>query len=374
MRKLLNNTCFSNGKCYSESNYLCAQVTKKRMQQMITIKELADILGMSTTTVSNVIHGKTREVSQGTIERVEQALQQYDYVPNISARNLAQNKSKIIGLAMKARQDKYTNFIKDPFVSELVGGIEKTVRRLGYFMMIYISDDISEILKQVSTWNADGLLLLGMLGDDAVRIREKYHKPIVCIDSYFMPEFDQFLNVGLEDEKGTCDMIRYMIDCGHRKIAFLADNCIGVDGERFKGYRKALQQNGLPYDEKDFFLFQPSQEKREASLGELCERARAYTAVFCASDYYAILLMNALEDRGIHVPQDISVAGFDDNVLGQLHRPALTTIHQDVEQKGDIAAELLITQLQGEKPKKKKILLPTQLIIRSSVRDLRAEH
>ena len=84
--------------------------------------------------------------------------------------------------------------------------------------------------------------------------------------------------------------------------------------------------------------------------------------------------MNALEDRGIHVPQDISVAGFDDNVLGQLHRPALTTIHQDVEQKGDIAAELLITQLQGEKPKKKKILLPTQLIIRSSVRDLRAEH
>ena len=109
------------------------------MQQMITIKELADILGMSTTTVSNVIHGKTREVSQGTIERVEQALQQYDYVPNISARNLAQNKSKIIGLAMKARQDKYTNFIKDPFVSELVGGIEKTVRRLGYFMMTQTS-------------------------------------------------------------------------------------------------------------------------------------------------------------------------------------------------------------------------------------------
>lgn len=93
---------------------------------MITIKEIAQMLGMSTTTVSNVIHGKTKEVSQATIEKVEAALEEYNYIPNISARNLAQNESKIIGVAMRSRKDKYDdNALKDPFTGELIGGIEK---------------------------------------------------------------------------------------------------------------------------------------------------------------------------------------------------------------------------------------------------------
>ena len=87
---------------------------------MITIKELAEILNLSTTTVSNVIHGKTKEVSKATIERVQEALTKYEYVPNISASNLARNKSKIIGVALLARPDKYPNLLTDPFISELV--------------------------------------------------------------------------------------------------------------------------------------------------------------------------------------------------------------------------------------------------------------
>ncbi|HUM82989.1 MAG TPA: LacI family DNA-binding transcriptional regulator [Lachnospiraceae bacterium] len=340
---------------------------------MITIKEISKILGLSTTTVSNVIHGKTGEVSPETILKVRDILDKYDYVPNISARNLAQNESKIIGLAMKSRSDKYENFIKDPFVSELIGGIEKTVRRLGYFMMIYISNDVADLLKQVSTWNADGLLLLGMLGDDGIRIHEKYKKPFVCIDTYYIPEFHDFVNIGLEDEKGTYDIVKYMIDCGHRKIAFFADNCIGVDYERFKGYRKALKQAGIRYEEKkDFFMFRPGPEEREKSFEELCSRSSEYTAMFCASDYYAILMMNELSDRGIRVPQDISVAGFDDNLLAQLHRPALTTVHQDVEGKGIIAAETLVKMIKGEKIRKRSLLLPTELRIRESVCDLKS--
>ncbi len=91
---------------------------------MITIKEIAQSLNMSTTTVSNVIHGKAGQVSEETRRRVEEFLREVDYVPNINARNLAQNESKIIGFALKARSDKYENLIMDPFISELIGGVE----------------------------------------------------------------------------------------------------------------------------------------------------------------------------------------------------------------------------------------------------------
>ena len=114
---------------------------------MITIKEIAAQLNMSTTTVSNVIHGKDREVSEEKRAIVREFLDKVDYVPNINARNLAQNESKIIGVALKARADKYENLIMDPFVSELIGGIEETIRNAGYFMMLYISRDTEKIIS-----------------------------------------------------------------------------------------------------------------------------------------------------------------------------------------------------------------------------------
>ncbi len=119
-------------------------------------------------------------------------------------------------------------------------------------------------------------------------------------------------------------------------------------------------------------MFRPGPEEREKSFEELCSRSSEYTAMFCASDYYAILMMNELSDRGIRVPQDISVAGFDDNLLAQLHRPALTTVHQDVEGKGIIAAETLVKMIKGEKIRKRSLLLPTELRIRESVCDLKS--
>ena len=133
---------------------------------MITIKEIAAQLDVSTTTVSNVIHGKTKEVSPETIKKVQKFLEEVEYVPNISARNLAQNESKIIGVVLKSRPDRYISLLQDPFVCEMISGLEDAIRSAGYYMMVYISDDIAEIISHISTWNADGLILFCMLDDD----------------------------------------------------------------------------------------------------------------------------------------------------------------------------------------------------------------
>ena len=338
---------------------------------MITIKELARKLNLSTTTVSNVIHDKTHEVSVSTIERVEKALEEYDYVPNINARNLAQNKSKIIGLAMKPRADKSSNIFKDPFISEVIGGIEKTVREAGYFMMIYASDDMNELLKQVSTWNVDGLLLFGLLGEDGAAVRRKYKKPVVCIDIYNMVCDPPVYSVGLEDEAGAYKAVRYLTDLGHRKIAFLSDDIIGVDRERFRGYKKALNDAGIEYKDDNYLKLNPWEEEIEQSLSDICRKSQNFSAVFCTSDLYAVQLTAKLFDSGIRVPEDISVIGFDDNALSKYHRPGITTVHQDMEKKGIVAAETLIRLLKGLEVEKSMNQLATNLVIRDSVKDLR---
>ena len=164
---------------------------------MITIKEIASRLGLSTTTVSNVIHGKTREVSAETIECVQKFLEEVEYVPNINARNLAQGQSKIIGVVLKSLDFRLwhsSNILSDPFVADMIGGIEKAVREAGYYMMLYISDDIAEIIQHISIWNVDGLILFSMMDDDGNRVAAKYHKPIVCIDTYSSKNNDDFVN------------------------------------------------------------------------------------------------------------------------------------------------------------------------------------
>ncbi|MBE5825145.1 MAG: LacI family transcriptional regulator [Butyrivibrio sp.] len=336
---------------------------------MITIKEIARQLNMSTTTVSNVIHGKAGEVSEDTKKKVEEFLKKVDYVPNISARNLAQNESKIIGLALKARADKYENLIMDPFVSVLIGGVEETIRSAGYFMMLYISRDTDEIMRHVSTWNVDGLILFGMLDDDGIRVSEKYKKPIVCIDTYSLEGLKHFTNVGLDDEQGAYEMTSYLISQGHKRIAFLSDNTKGVDLARLNGYKKALKDNKLKFKSTDFLQIRPRSEDIDESLDEICNRASEFTAIMCVSDLYAVTLMSALLDRGVSVPDDISVVGFDDNMLGQLYRPALTTVHQDVKAKGVTAADTLLKQLSGQKTPN-QIKLPTRLVIRDTVKNL----
>lgn len=339
---------------------------------MITIKEMANMLGISSTTVSNVIHGKTSEVSKETVKKVQNLLKKYDYVPNINARNLAKNSSKIIGVAINVMKDKHDNLIKDPFFSEILGAIEKSIRANGYFMMLYISYDILEILKYVSTWNADGLVFLGIQENDGEKIKQKYKKPKVFIDSYFHDGVTDFVNIGLEDTKGAYEMTKYLIECGHKKIALFTDNGKGLDYQRILGYQKALKEYGIEFHEEDVIVLEPVKGRIDNGLDEIYKLSEKYTAFFCMSDQYAVKIMNYMIDRGKNIPDDLSIVGFDNNAYGQLCRPALTTVHQDITRKGEIAIEYLISMIQGKEPKNKMVMLPVQLVIRNTVKNLNA--
>ncbi|MFA9378678.1 MAG: LacI family DNA-binding transcriptional regulator [Lachnotalea sp.] len=337
---------------------------------MVTIKDIADMLGISTTTVSNVIHGKTGEVSQKTVERVQKLVQEYNYVPNINARNLAQNKSKIIGVAIKASHFKYENIISDPFFAELIGAIEAEVRSKGYFMMIYISATIEEIIQYVSTWNVDGLILVGMIHDDYIKMKWRYKKPTVLIDSYLPEGITKYVNIGLDDEVGSYNMTKYLLENGHHKIGFVADNMEGVDYYRYMGHKKALQDNKILVEEENLMIVPQGHQEEKAILKEFYEKIGSLTAFMFCSDYYATIVLNYLTDRGVKVPDDISITGYDNNHFSKVVRPALTTVGQDVTKKGSQAVSYLIKMINGQPIKQLDIKLPTELVIRSTVRKI----
>lgn len=342
---------------------------------MITIKEIANALHVSTTTVSNVIHGKTKEVSPQTVERVQKYLDEVHYVPNISAQNLAQNRSKIIGVVLMQEYYEDVNLFTDPFATELIGSLERAISAAGYYMMLYISDSVSEVIRYISTWNADGLILFATEDDAALKISRHYKKPAVFIDTYIkkgtVRDLHQwYVNVGLDDEEAAYEAIQYLISCGHKKIAFLSRNMLGSDQIRFQGYLRAMEDAGLPAGDKDLLLRYSVKTKTHVAYRDLAEDVRKYTAVFCCSDTTAIHLINALEGKGIHVPEDLSVIGFDDNAAASLSRPPLTTVHQDISEKGRTAISLLMQMINGNVPSRHNYILPTRLVKRESVRQI----
>ena len=337
---------------------------------MVTIKDMAEILGISTTTVSNVIHGKTSQVSQKTVEKVEKLLEEYEYVPNINARNLANNSSRIIGMVIKGRRDRIDNLIANSFFGDLVSAIEAETRAIGYFMMLYISDDINELMRHVSTWNVDGLVMIGILHDDFARIKSRYKKPAVLIDSYAPRNVADYVNVGLDDEQACYDMADYLLENGHRKIAFLADNMEGVDYQRYMGFLRAMHDHGVGTDEDNLIMIHPGILERRSNMREIYEKSKNFTAFMCCSDYYAAMLISDFTDRGVKIPEEVSFTGFDDDAMSRLVRPKLTTIHQNIREKGRVAVDCLEKLIRGEELEKKNYTLPVEMVFRDSVKKI----
>ena len=340
---------------------------------MITIKDMAEIAGVSPTTVANVLHGRTKKMSKETLKKVQDVIDRSNYVSNMGARVLANYGSRIIGVIMNYDRRAENNALSDPFYGTIVGALEKEIREHGYYMMLYMAGSIEETVRLASSWNIEGLVALGCRPDEARKIRQQMELPVVLIDSYFEDGVEDCYNVGLDDFGGGYRMTNYLIRQGHRHIAFLADEKepVGVDRERLKGYQKALEENGIEFREKDYIPLSFRKQTRHTRLWEFSQdRISEYTALFFASDFYASDAVNIFRTQGIRVPEDISIVGFDDNVFAEHCRPMLTTVQQVVADKAYYAFDMLYKLIKGEECPESNIHLPVKLVIRESVKKL----
>ena len=315
----------------------------------MTLKDIADKAGVSMMTVSNVINGKNNRVSAKTIEKVNAIIKECGYVPNLSARNLTNKTSSIIGIIIHLDDDALDeNYLENPYVSTMIGTIEKELRRNGYYTMVRSVSRKSDITLVLKNWNVDGFIFLYPDEHDYLRqFIESSPCPVAILDSHL--NIPGLINVCSDDEKGLYLATKYMINRGHSHIAFIADykdNYLLT--RRFQGYCRALEECRIPLREEYIFPYSPSYEGGIAAGKEIASRSLKATAAVTTADICAIGIMEGARLGGLRVPVDLSVIGYDNLSLCQYTSPKLTSISQNIPRKALLATQLLLNKIKGE--------------------------
>ena len=332
-------------------------------QQRVRIRDIAEELGLSTATVSNVIHGKTGKVSGETVRRVQALLEERHYIPSMAGILLAQNSSKIIGVFLNDHEKYEGRVLEDAFIAASLNALCAEIEAHGQFMMVKRAKNPGEILQFASMWNMDGLVVIGFCRQDYMFLRNRMRIPFVVYDGV-CENPERIANITLDNRGGGFQVGALFRRTGHRRALCISDNETGVDRARMEGFRAGFAPGGA-----ETLIVPMQREQRLALYRRELERFRRITAAFAVSDVYAIELMRFLAESGLSVPGDVSVAGFDGIPLGEMVTPTLTTVRQDGALRAKIAVERL-QELRENRCAEATVVLPVQLIERESTRAL----
>jgi LacI family transcriptional regulator len=330
-------------------------------EQRVRISDIAQELGLSTATVSNVIHGKTKKISDETVKRVMALLEERQYIPNMAGILLAQNSSKIIGVFVNDHEKYEGHTLDDFFIASSLNHLSTEIEANGQFMMVKKAKNAEEIIQFASMWNMDGIVVIGFCDQDYMYLRNHMRIPFVVYDGY-CEKPERILNITIDNYDGGFQIGTYFREGGHKRALCIADNDICVDMERYQGFR-----DGFASGMVEFVMIPMRKEERWEYYRRNLSMFQSITAVFAVSDYYAMDLICFLQEQGIRVPEQISVAGFDDIPMCRMFCPTLTTVKQDGALRAKIAVEKL-GELKMGKLIQNEIRLPVSLVVRASTK------
>lgn len=334
---------------------------------MVTLVDIAQHVGLSITTVSRVINGKSKQyrISEVTTKLVQEAVDKLGYRPNELARGLRLKRSHLLGLVVPD--------ISNPFFAHITHVIQGIVYQLGYSLMVCnTNEDIGLEKEQIELMRRKGVegLIIMPVGTDFDHIIElvQQNVPIVLLDRYV--EQTKLNSVVVDNYKGAYQAVQHLIKKGHRRIAIIQGlRKTSTNNERLRGYRDALNEANIEIDEslivgKDF-----RKENGYIETKLLMNNYNPPTAIFAFSDLITLGVLQALDEEKINVPQDVSLLSFDDIDFAPYLISPLTVVKQPKEMMGEVAVKLLIEDIKTKgKSEKKKIVLDPKLIIRKSVK------
>jgi LacI family transcriptional regulator len=329
--------------------------------QRVRISDIAEELGLSTATVSNVIHGKTKKISDETVKRVQALLEERQYILSMAGILLAQNSSKIIGVFVNDHEKYEGHTLDDVFISSSLNYLSSEIEARGQFMMVKKAKEAEEIIKFASMWNMDGVVVIGFCEQDYMYLRNHMRIPFVIYDG-FCKNPQRIVNITIDNFDGGVQVGEYFKEAGHKKAICISDNEIGIDLERMQGFVNIFGEEQT----KRMIVPMYKQERWEYYERRI-ESFHQVSAIFAVSDYYAIDIMHFLIEHGFKVPEDISIAGFDDIPMCEMISPTLTTVRQD----GALRAKLALEKLCGLREHNNvetTIKLPVKLVKRSSTK------
>ncbi len=336
---------------------------------MASIDEIAKLANVSKMTVSNVINKKYSKVSKKTVERIEKIMEDLNYTPNLFARSLKSNESKIVILAIPQTidNDPYKNkAFNNPFYGEIINSIEYNLREKGYYLMFRFINENESLQKLAINWNIDGVIVVGAIEKEMNTIFKDISVPSVYLDTYLDDNTKNVIII--DDEHGGYIATEHLIQKGNTKIGFVVSllNDVGVASMRFDGYKRALEEHGIIFDEKRVFQGYTSTDFGNQVGKEVKNRLDEFDSLFVYSDIMALSVIKGLKNNGVRVPEDIKVVGFDGLYIGELSEPALTSVCQDITKKGELAVELLTRRMNDDTAEAEQIVLPVTLVERQS--------
>ena len=339
---------------------------KKNSSSKVTIVDVAAEAGVSFGTVSRVINNDIH-VKPETRVRVLEAMQQLGFVANRQARSLAGGKTNTIGVLVP---DLGTGYI-----GEIIRGIDSELSLIGLDLILFTthraaSKEVSYV-SDLAKGMVDGLLLvLPRNPIDYVGTLTRRNFPFVLIDHQGTGE--ECPAVGATNWQGAYTATEYLIRLGHQRIGFITGSMdLGCAVDRLEGYRSALRTHHIP--ELPGLIYEGTffQPDGYAGASAMLDGMSPPTAIFASNDVMAMGVMDAVRNRGLRIPDDISVVGFDNIPQSALVYPPLTTVQQPLEQMGRVATQMLLGILKNPEKDTNRIELPTELIIRASTSALK---
>jgi len=326
----------------------------------VTLEMVAERAGVSPSTVSRILNG-TAVVSDDKRAAVDQAIAKLGFVPNPVARGLAGGRTLSIGVVSQA--------IDSPFYGAALRGIEVELDAVGYSPLFmsgnWHADEEARCIDVLRSRRVDGLIVLtGRLSDSALRSLARQLPVVVTGRSL---KAGNLLSMDFDNREGARQATQHLIDLGHRRIAFISGDTEHPDAiDRMQGYRSAIEAAGLRFDTALVAPGNFSEHSGLLAVERLLDSRTRFSAIFAANDQMAFGASLGLYRRGLRVPDDVSLVGFDD-VAGSVYMvPPLTTVHNPIQEIGQLAARAILGLLTGERP---GIEVPApNLIVRESTR------
>jgi LacI family transcriptional regulator len=336
--------------------------SKDNKAHAVTISDVARAAGVSMATVSRVLNGY-EHVTPAKRQRVTDAMERLGYTVNLQARSLAGGRLGIIGMLV--------HDLSNPYAAQIVQGIDTALQQVEYELALYTTHLRSSkevgFANMLAQGSVDGLLVsLPLIPEAYLRKLSERGFPYVVITD--LKDFDDFSpSIGITNWQGAYDGTSYLLGLGHRRIGLVGGpTAMRSASERLDAYQTALADENVPFDpmlvQRGDYI--PERGYEAASL--LLDLPDPPTAIFATNDFSAQGVYNAVMARGLRIPDDVSILGFDDIPLASYLHPPLTTVRQPMLELSRTAIEMVIRQIENPGIPADKLILPTELVVRDS--------
>ena len=332
-------------------------------QKVFKMSDIARLAGVSESTVSRALSDSPL-INNKTKARIRDIAAAHNYTINERARNFRLQRTQTIATIIALDPDTGQH-ISDPFFLDMLGAIADALTEYGYDLLLsqVPSSDLSWERKYLNANRADGIIFIGQstLHDEFNRLADR-GAPMVVWGAKL--EDQTYCSVGGDNLTGGLKAVRHLLNIGRRRIVFLGQKALPEVSLRYEGYRRALAEAGLSAEPE---LEAPTYFVRDAAsraVHQLIDAGVQFDAIFATGDLIAMSAIQALHERGLSVPDAVSVVGYDDIPLAAQYNPALTTIRQNIAQGGRALVQALLDQLDDKHPD--PVMLPTELVVRQS--------